>query len=130
MIQLKQLLNEFEMRVGNLVGRKITVIVHNPLAPSEENFYMITTAVCGVYNVSVDDVFKKTRIRHVSDARHLSMFIIRQRSKATLKEVGDFFNRDHTSIIHACDKIQDLIHIKDEATLFAIDKTNEVLNEA
>lgn len=74
--------------------------------------------------VSPDDVIKtvanhfrvkqiaikgKRRTKDLVTARHVAMYFLREELKMPLEEIGRWFsNRDHTSVIHAIQKIEDL----------------------
>jgi chromosomal replication initiator protein len=58
--------------------------------------------------VSRDMVFSKTRKREAVTARHLCQYFMRMYTSYTLKYIGRLFMRDHTSVIHAIEHIEDL----------------------
>ena len=52
----------------------------------------------------------KTRKREVVQARQLSMFLAKHHTKNSLKSIGQFFGgRDHSTVIHSCQAIQNLM---------------------
>lgn len=49
-------------------------------------------------------------------ARQVIMFILRNNSAMTFKAIGRLLNGlDHTTVIHSCTKVTDLLHIEDAA---------------
>jgi chromosomal replication initiator protein len=65
--------------------------------------------VCEHYGVTVDQLKSKRRTQDLALARQVSMYIARERVGATLTQIGrSFGGRDHTTVMHACRKIQQL----------------------
>ncbi len=74
----------------------------------------IMEIVAEFYNVSVDDLIKQSRKREYVTPRQVAMYIIRKELETSLPMIGEFFGgRDHTTVIHAIDKIQKLAKEKE-----------------
>jgi chromosomal replication initiator protein len=74
----------------------------------------IMSVVADFYNVSVDDLIKQSRKKEYVVPRQISMYIIRKELETSLPMIGEFFGgRDHTTVIHAIDKVQGLLKEKD-----------------
>lgn len=70
----------------------------------------IQKTVCEYFNVPVDTLKEKTRKRMVVQARQLSMFLAKNYTKNSLKVIGKHFGgRDHSTVIHSCQAVQNLI---------------------
>lgn len=62
------------------------------------------------YDIPVEKLKEKTRKRFVVRARQLSMYLAKQLSNKSLKHIGNAFGgRDHSTVIHACRSIEDLL---------------------
>lgn len=60
------------------------------------------------FHVSLGDMKGKSRRQHVVEARSAAMYLCRQLTDASYAEIGRHFgNRDHTTVLHACRKIQE-----------------------
>mgnify|MGYP000269615402 CR=1 FL=1 len=60
--------------------------------------------------ISVENIKSKTRKREITQARQISMYFAKQLTKASLKNIGAYFGgRDHSTVIHACQTVNDLI---------------------
>jgi chromosomal replication initiator protein len=59
--------------------------------------------------VPYDKLKHRTRKREVCFARQVCMYLLSTRTHASLKTIGDLFNRDHSSVIHARELIKDLM---------------------
>ncbi len=67
----------------------------------------IAKTVSQHYKIPVADLRSKARIKEVTNARHVAMYLSYHVLKATLVDIGQFYgNRDHTTVIHAVDKIR------------------------
>ncbi len=66
------------------------------------------------YGVSGEAIKSKTRVKEIVLPRQIAMFISRKLTKMPLTEIGDNFGgRDHTTVLHSCDKISSLIEKDD-----------------
>ena len=67
----------------------------------------ITKAVASYFKLPLGDIRGKARKAELVFARHIAMYMTHKILKKTLEEIGDFFDkRDHTTVIHAIDKIK------------------------
>ena len=70
----------------------------------------IQKMVCDYYDIGYDKLQAKTRKREIVQARQISMFLAKQFTKNSLKTIGDHFGgRDHTTVIHSCQTVKDLM---------------------
>lgn len=70
----------------------------------------IQKTVAEYYNIRIADLHAKTRTRQIARPRQLAMALAKELTNHSLPEIGDAFGgRDHTTVIHACRKIQDLL---------------------
>ena len=62
------------------------------------------------FNVPIEKLQGKTRKRSIVIARQLSMFLAKNLTNSSLKAIGDNFGgRDHSTVIHSCKAVQDLL---------------------
>jgi len=70
----------------------------------------IQNTVCDYFDVPVEMLKEKTRKRAIVQARQLSMFLSKGLTKNSLKVIGKHFGgRDHSTVIHSCQAIQNLM---------------------
>lgn len=70
----------------------------------------IQKMVCEFFDVSYDKLLHKTRKREVVQARQISMYLAKAFTKNSLKTIGEHFGgRDHTTVIHSCQTVKDLM---------------------
>ncbi len=77
-------------------------------------------------SASVEDIESGKRVLEITIVRYVAQAIIKELTGLTLKGIGAVFsNRDHATIIHALDEVEDL-----KNQLFSFNKTyNEILEE-
>lgn len=69
----------------------------------------IMEAVADFYNITMDDLTRQSRKKEYVLPRQIAMFIIRKELETSLPMIGETFGgRDHTTVIHAVEKIQNL----------------------
>jgi chromosomal replication initiator protein len=70
----------------------------------------IQKMVCDYFDVSYDKLLAKTRKREIVQARQITMFLAKSFTKNSLKTIGEHFGgRDHTTVIHSCQTVKDLM---------------------
>lgn len=67
---------------------------------------IIQKQVADYYKISITDLKSKKRDRFIAFPRQMAMYLCRDILDLPLAKIGEEFgNRDHTTVIHACDKI-------------------------
>lgn len=70
----------------------------------------IAESVAEFYNISMDDLIKQSRKKEYVKPRQIAMFLIRKELDNSFPSIGDFFGgRDHTTVMHAVEKVGKLI---------------------
>jgi len=49
----------------------------------------------------------KKRTADINNARQIAMYICKMTTEETIERIGLEFNRNHATVIHACDKIEE-----------------------
>lgn len=81
-----------------LAGRSVENINHNT----------IMKVVSRYYDISPDQLVTQKRSRDVAFPRQVAMYLCRELAGMSLPKIGQVFGgRDHTTVMHACDKIQE-----------------------
>jgi chromosomal replication initiator protein len=74
----------------------------------------IAEIVAEFYNISMDDIIKESRKKEFVKPRQIAMYIIRKELDNSFPSIGGFFGgRDHTTVMHAVDKVEKLIEEKE-----------------
>ncbi|MEA1974889.1 MAG: chromosomal replication initiator protein DnaA [Bacillota bacterium] len=67
---------------------------------------LIIDVICKNYNITPKELISKRRSRNISFPRQIAMYICRDLTDLSLPKIGEEFGgRDHTTVIHAKDKI-------------------------
>jgi|TARA_B100002003_G_scaffold248005_1_gene280717 chromosomal replication initiator protein len=75
----------------------------------------IQKTVADYYKIRIADLLSKRRNRSVARPRQLAMALAKKLTNHSLPEIGDSFGgRDHTTVLHACRKIEELRESKPE----------------
>jgi chromosomal replication initiator protein len=122
--------NNIDNNVRELEGAMVSLLAQSTLNKKEidlalakqmlKNFIKNTTKeismeyiqklVCEYFEVPVEMVKSKTRKREIVQARQISMYLSKSHTKTSLKSIGAFFGgRDHSTVIYACQTVEDLI---------------------
>ena len=83
-------------------------------ANNELNSLVIKEKVAQIFSVKMEDFQSKKRTRAIAYPRQIAMYLCRELTDMSLPKIGEEFGgRDHTTVIHACDKVASDIE-KDE----------------
>ncbi|MGL9735085.1 MAG: chromosomal replication initiator protein DnaA [Symbiopectobacterium sp.] len=101
---------------ANFTGRAITIdfvreALRDLLALQEKLVTIdnIQKTVAEYYKIKVADLLSKRRSRSVARPRQVAMALAKELTNHSLPEIGDAFGgRDHTTVLHACRKIEQL----------------------
>ncbi len=101
---------------ARFTGREITenftrevlrdlLTVHDRLITIEN----IQKTVCEYYKLRMAELLSKRRPRSIARPRQVAMALCKELTQHSLPEIGDAFGgRDHTTVLHACRKIDEL----------------------
>ncbi|WP_428048222.1 chromosomal replication initiator protein DnaA [Candidatus Proelusimicrobium excrementi] len=76
----------------------------------------IKKVVCKYFKVSIEDLNSKKKNNSIAWPRQVSMYLATELTLLSLPEIGREFNRDHSTVIHAKEKVKEEI---DNNLLFA-----------
>lgn len=101
---------------ANFTGKAITIdfvreALRDLLALQEKLVTIdnIQKTVAEYYKIKVADLLSKRRSRSVARPRQMAMAMAKELTNHSLPEIGDAFGgRDHTTVLHACRKIEQL----------------------
>ena len=70
----------------------------------------IMEVVAENYQISIADLKSKKRDKKFVHPRHIALYIAKELTEYTFSDLGnEFGGRDHSSIMHACDKVKEQI---------------------
>lgn len=91
----------------------------------------IQTVVAKAYRIKMEDFTSKSRKQQVAYPRQIAMYLCRTLMDLSLPKIGqDFGGRDHTTVLYACDKIEEDLkrdsELKDKIDTMIFDLKNEL----
>lgn len=87
---------------------------------------LIQKEVCRFFNLSKEDLISKKRQASIVYPRQVAMYLTRGLTDLSLPKIGEVFGgKDHTTVLHANFKIEELINTKREA----FDQVQELTNQ-
>lgn len=90
---------------------------------------LIKKYVCKHFNIKLSDMDSSKRTRNIAYPRQIAMYLCRELTDLSLPKIGESFNgKDHTTIMHGCNKISDEIQTN-EVTKKAVEDIIRELNE-
>jgi chromosomal replication initiator protein len=82
----------------DLIGKKEIIVITPDLIKECTGKY---------YNVTVEEINSKKRTKTIAYARQVSMYLTKELTELSYPKVGESFGgRDHSTVIHGCDKIK------------------------
>lgn len=100
---------------SNLMGTEVTLDLAQTVLKDiihEKKKIIIDSArikkiVASEYGITIEDIDSKKRPKNIAYPRQIAMYLTREMTNLSLPKIGaEFGGRDHTTVIHAVDKIQ------------------------
>ncbi|MCB9964396.1 MAG: chromosomal replication initiator protein DnaA [Rhodospirillales bacterium] len=104
---------------ADVCGQKVTLdtaqnVLHDLLRSHDRRITIdeIQKKVIQHYSLKMDDMCSARRARAVARPRQIAMYLAKQLTQRSLPEIGrKFGGRDHTTVMHAVRKIEELINM-------------------
>jgi len=93
----------------NLVDHVLKDILQAKKAVSQKSLSIesIKKATANYYGIEIDDISAKIRTKEIALARQVAMFLARKITNSSFPKIGEEFGgRDHTTVLHAVEKIK------------------------
>lgn len=71
----------------------------SPVTPNK-----IVSEVARTYGGSVDDIYSKKQNAEVTEMRQMAMYIVREMTGFSTKQIGKEFGRDHSTVVYSLEK--------------------------
>ncbi|HEX6922987.1 MAG TPA: chromosomal replication initiator protein DnaA [Bacillales bacterium] len=140
--------NQIDTNIRELEGALIRIVAYSSLVNKDMNadlaaealkdiipsskpktitIHDIQKMVGGHYNVQLEDFAAKKRTKSIAFPRQIAMYLSREMTDFSLPKIGqEFGGRDHTTVIHAHEKITKLINTDNELKQSIENITNEL----
>lgn len=128
--------NQIDTNIRELEGALIRVVAYSSLINQDMNADLAAEALKDIipsskpktitihdiqrsvgehYNISLEDFAAKKRTKSIAFPRQIAMYLSREMTDFSLPKIGqEFGGRDHTTVIHAYDKISKLLSSDNE----------------
>lgn len=102
---------------------------HSPSVSRQINISDIIDVVTRHFGVRLTDLQSKKRTQSITMPRQICMYLARNLTRHSLEEIGGHLGgRDHTTVMHACEKIEKLCS-NDEKTKIMLDElSSRIMN--
>ncbi|MCD6289143.1 MAG: chromosomal replication initiator protein DnaA [Anaerolineae bacterium] len=111
---LNRVIAETELRGGEITLEQTAAILQSlpsiQVAVSPEQTLEL---VAWSFGLSVDQLTGRKRNKEVSLARHIAMYLLRHECDLSLPQVGALLNRDHTTVMHGVERVEELVEVDD-----------------
>ena len=87
-------------------AQKVLNDMGNTVQTKQITFEIIIKTVAEYYNIKQDELFNKKRTQNIAHPRQVAMYLCRELADLSYPRIGELFGgRDHTTVIHAFEKI-------------------------
>ena len=95
---------------GYAEGRKDFIKdVINDTQPEPIKIETIISEVANTYNVSETDILSNRRTASLARARQVAMYIARETTGLSFKQIGENFGKDHSTVLYNVRQVEDFI---------------------
>ncbi|MES2007209.1 MAG: chromosomal replication initiator protein DnaA [Patescibacteria group bacterium] len=106
---LNTLLIQFEMRGKPLTLADAKILLRGSGSATKKavSVQEVVKTIAGFYGIEESSIYEKTRRKEVVRPRQVIMFLLREDFHISFPTIGEKLGgRDHTTVIHSCDKIK------------------------
>ena len=118
-------LQAYSVMVGEDISTDLAAEALKNLLPGGKekllSIHDIQSAVAKYYNITVEDIKGKKRTKTMVQPRQIAMYLSRELTGSSLQKIGSDFGRDHSTVLHAYEKIS--LEVKENS------ETAQVINE-
>ena len=119
--------------MGKEINVKLTEEILKRYVQEEAEFTptpdMIIEETARYYAINPDDIKGRQKTKNIALARQIAMYIIRTKTNLSLNDIGVIFNRDHTTVMHATDKVEENIKSSSEFAKIVKDITSNIYSK-
>lgn len=75
---------------------------------------IVVRYVCRYYGIEEKQIKSQLRSKNISEPRQIAMYLIRQLTKMSFPDIGQYFGRDHGTVHHAVKKVESAVNGGDD----------------
>lgn len=105
---LNAIICQSRLKNRNLSINEIRHLIRDNMRPKKTaSIGEVVKTIAEFYNIDEDEVYKKTRRKEAVKPRQIVMYILREDFNISYPSIGQKIGgRDHTTVIHSCEKIK------------------------
>jgi chromosomal replication initiation ATPase DnaA len=126
---VQEIIKSAAASIQQIIGKAVVidvselVLTYSGQNLNTENMARLKNIICDVCAVSWEEIEGKSRQRPISIARFFYCLYGRTFLHLTHSAIGRSINRDHTTVLHAVNAIEDLLHVRDAEV---VKKNNQI----
>lgn len=124
-ILIQQVLDEASLKISSITGKQSRVYYNHG---SSNNLQRLKDAICDLYSVSWNDLRGNSRLHDLVIARQLFSWFGVMHFNYQKIYLGAHLNRDHTTVIHSINRVQDMITTKEHEYMAGISELKKRLS--
>ena len=100
---------QFQLKGRELSLQEVKNLIKNSARPVKKTLSPkeVIKIVADFFNIEEESIYEKTRKKEVIKPRQLTMYILREDFSISYPSIGEKIGgRDHTTVIHSCEKIK------------------------
>lgn len=102
---------------------------HSPAVSRQISISDIIDVVTRHYGVRLTDLQSKKRRQSITTPRQMCMYLARNLTRHSLEEIGGHLGgRDHTTVMHACEKIEKLVSSDQQIKAVIDELSNQIMS--
>ena len=119
---------------SDVITLQIAMEALKNIAPLKKESSVVTAeeikkTVCDYYNITIQQLVGSSRVASLKTPRFIAIYLCRTLLNYTFEEIGrEFGNRDHSTIMNACIKIEKLIN-EEQSYKLVINKFQQMLTK-
>jgi chromosomal replication initiator protein len=103
---LAQVVGEFPGPLGRAEVEQTLAQTGQPTSSVGHDVSTIVKRVAAAFSLSEKELLGASRLRGVLRPRQIAMYLARELTGLSLPRIGAAFDRDHTTVLHACRKVE------------------------
>ncbi|MDP3958068.1 MAG: chromosomal replication initiator protein DnaA [bacterium] len=110
---LNSIICQAQLKGRDLSLFEVKALIKNNIKPKKNaSVKEVVKMIADFYNIDEKMIYEKTRRKEVVKPRQVAMYILREEFNISFPSIGEKLGgRDHTTVIHSCDKIRNDIKV-------------------
>jgi chromosomal replication initiator protein len=105
---LNTVICQFQVKKQTLSLNDVKPLIKNSKPQKNISFKDLAKLVAEFYHIEEKSIYEKTRKKEVVKPRQVVMYLLREDFGVSFPSIGEKLGgRDHTTVIHSCEKIKD-----------------------